>query len=136
LAEAPGHAEVLIAPSILLDSVAVAAWRPSSALVVLTGPGRGFVSSAERDRLWKLFRVPCFERLLDVDGTVVASECEAHNGMHLVDSFEEWELQDDVLCRDGQPVACVTESRQETCGCGHHGRKIFGVRPAVTCYAA
>ena len=85
LDQAPASAEVLVAPATLLSGVTGKAWRPGSALVVLTGPGRGYIDDAEIERLWKVFRVPSFERLCDARGKVVASECEAHNGLHLLE---------------------------------------------------
>ena len=42
------------------------------------------LSAEQRDRLWELFGVPVFEQLRTPDGELMASECEAHDGLHLI----------------------------------------------------
>jgi hypothetical protein len=41
------------------------------------------LTEAEREKLWRTFRVPSFEQILDEEGTLLASECEAHDGLHI-----------------------------------------------------
>ncbi len=56
---------------------------PASALVLLTRPGAGLLDASERDRLWHVLRVPVYEQIIATDASLVAAECEAHNGLHL-----------------------------------------------------
>jgi hypothetical protein len=42
------------------------------------------LSPEQRDQLWEMFAVPVFEQLRTPDGELMAAECEAHDGLHLV----------------------------------------------------
>ncbi len=41
------------------------------------------LSDAELDSLWRAFHVPVFEQIVASDGTLIAWECEAHDGLHI-----------------------------------------------------
>ena len=56
------------------------------ALIVLARPGEPQLSKAQRDKLWRVFRVPLFEQIVDERGTLLAAECEAHDGLHIQSS--------------------------------------------------
>lgn len=53
------------------------------ALIVLTRVGEQPLEAHHRDLLWRAFGVPVFEQLRDSGGTVIARECEVHDGLHL-----------------------------------------------------
>jgi len=53
------------------------------ALIVLTGPRDPLLTLAQRDKLWRAFRVPVFEQIIGERGVVLAAECEAHDGLHI-----------------------------------------------------
>jgi hypothetical protein len=55
----------------------------NTAIVVLTSIEDSPLADHYRDLLWRAFGVPLFEQLLGTDGSVIASECEVHNGLHL-----------------------------------------------------
>jgi len=55
----------------------------NTALVALTGAGEGALESADRDFLWLVFGLPVFEQFRNDAGTVIARECEIHDGLHL-----------------------------------------------------
>jgi hypothetical protein len=55
------------------------------AIVVLAPAGSTPLSAAERDELWRRFGAPVFEQQLTSDGELVATECEAHDGLHVMD---------------------------------------------------
>ncbi len=55
------------------------------AIVVLTAAGATPLSFTERDELWRRFGAPVFEQQLDSGGKLIATECEAHDGLHLLD---------------------------------------------------
>jgi hypothetical protein len=63
-----------------------AADRPpvfTHAVIALASPGDPMLSAAERERLWRAFRVPVFEQIIGPDGKLLAAECEAHDGLHI-----------------------------------------------------
>jgi hypothetical protein len=68
------------------------------AVYVLTSEGEP-LSGGERDELWRLFQVPVYALLTDCDGSLVAWECEAQNGLHLAESGEKG------ACACGRPGA-------------------------------
>ena len=53
------------------------------AVIALESPGDPLLSMAERERLWRAFRVPVFEQIIGPDGELLAAECEAHDGLHI-----------------------------------------------------
>lgn len=55
------------------------------AIVAFTGLEQGSLSESERDMLWQVFQVPIFEQCLATDGSLLAWECEAHDGLHIVE---------------------------------------------------
>jgi hypothetical protein len=56
------------------------------AIVVFAPAGSTLLSAAERDELWRRFGAPVFEQQLNSDGELVATECEAHDGLHIMDA--------------------------------------------------
>ncbi|MDQ6676915.1 MAG: hypothetical protein M3Z09_06440 [Acidobacteriota bacterium] len=90
------------------DFVALAAYRPeilagsletlrevpqpvcvSKALVIFSNSAAELLGSEDRDWLWQNFAVPVFEQVLDARGRVLAEECEAHSGLHVL-SERSW----------------------------------------------
>jgi hypothetical protein len=70
-----------------------AADRPpvvTHAVIALESPGDPMLSVAERQRLWRAFRVPVFEQIIGPDGELLAAECEAHDGLHIEISGLPW----------------------------------------------
>lgn len=53
------------------------------AMVVLTNYGANPISDVLRVTLWQTFGVPVYELYIGPDNTLVASECEAHEGWHI-----------------------------------------------------
>jgi hypothetical protein len=52
------------------------------AAIVLARREQMPVTEAQRDWLWRRFRVPVFEQIIGPDGELLAAECEAHDGLH------------------------------------------------------
>jgi hypothetical protein len=52
-------------------------------VVVLTECGTYPATDDFRDLVWELFGVPVYELFLDLEGKLIASECEAHDGWHI-----------------------------------------------------
>jgi len=83
--------EALVAPLDLALSLADKKRRgildlPSvrTAIVVLTSCEDSPLADDYRDLLWQAWGVPIFEQLRGPDGTVIARECEVHDGLHIV----------------------------------------------------
>jgi hypothetical protein len=53
------------------------------ALIAVLRPGDERVSDRERERLWRAFGVPLFEQVVGRSGKLLATECEAHDGLHI-----------------------------------------------------
>jgi hypothetical protein len=105
--------EALVAPLDLALSLADRKRRgildlPSvrTAIVVLTSCEDSPLSDDHRDLLWRAWGVPVFEQLRGLDGTIIAMECEVHDGLHIV-------TPEDQLVRDR-----VDEIVGEVCECG------------------
>ncbi|HEY3838653.1 MAG TPA: hypothetical protein VGL72_18875 [Bryobacteraceae bacterium] len=60
----------------------------STAIVVLTSSEDSPLTDDHRDLLWRAWGVPVFEQLRGPDGTVIASECEVHDGLHIEADFD------------------------------------------------
>lgn len=65
---------------------------------------------SERDLLWKAFGVPIFEQILDADNRLLAMECEAHEGLHLMVD-RACEEMDRAPCPCGNPRPRLAEPR-------------------------
>ena len=55
-----------------------------TAFVVLTSIDDSPLADDYRDLLWRAWGVPVFEQLRGPDGTIIARECEVHDGLHIV----------------------------------------------------
>ena len=75
--------------------------HPTKAVVVFSGSRIGTISAMDRNLLWIAFQVPLFEQCFGFDGSIVARECEAHDGLH-------------VFAASGNRMA----HRTEACPCG------------------
>jgi len=60
------------------------------AIFVVTELGMPVLREADREIVWRAFLVPVFELCVDRDGKLIAAECEAHDGWHLVDPTLEF----------------------------------------------
>jgi hypothetical protein len=83
--------------------VARAGWRVEHSIVIFTYPGEPGLSAQERDSFWKAFEVPVFEQYLWPNSELLATECDAHAGLHVVNGYEDLELEHD-LCPCGNPA--------------------------------
>lgn len=116
----------------------------------------GLLTEADRDALWEGFLVPVFEQLRGMRGELLASECEAHMGLHLSprDAVIEFdtsrrfpELLFTSLVDFGQPAIRLATGWTPTleegvCGCGSRYPRIMDlalierVRPLALARAA
>lgn len=81
----PGPEALTVAlPAGLLPLAARWKWSPSHAIVVFTGSFWGILTSDERDEVWNRWGVPIYEYRLNSAGIVIAQECDAHDGLHVL----------------------------------------------------
>ncbi len=57
--------------------------NPTHALIAIRREWEPAISDADRERLWRAFRVPLFEQIVDDRCFLLAAECEAHEGLHI-----------------------------------------------------
>lgn len=86
------------------------------AVVVLAAAGSTPLGAAERDELWRRFGAPVFEQQLDSDGKLVATECEAHDGLHLLDmrAAVAGAALDDSPCACGKTTARIKRDHSDS----------------------
>jgi hypothetical protein len=75
-------------------------------LIVFTYEGHAGLSHSDREVFWKAFGVPVFEQYLGPGNELLAMECDAHSGLHVVTGCEELHLERDV------------------CACGSHAPRL------------
>ena len=117
------HTETLAAPASLLLSLGEG-WMPKFPLIVFTGKQYGFLGEAERERLWRRFAVPIFEQLVDEQGRVFATECEAHEGVHVSDDAGYSSDNGEVLLY-GRRTGIAGHEATGLCGCGQIGLRLL-----------
>ena len=100
--------QVIAAPYEVLLALS-AAVQPTHAVVVLSKPSGARLITRERDRLWSLFEVPSFEQVISDGGELLASECDAHDGLHILADPAQlgFPAQDGARCRCGSLVPRV-----------------------------
>jgi hypothetical protein len=96
--------------------------RLRNAVIVFTEASSPVLTEAQRDLLWRLFEVPVFEQVLAADGRLMATECEAHSGLHLV-----WGTSEAML------AGCIT---RVPCGCGLATPRLIHAPASPRVYAA
>ena len=138
--------EALVAPLDLALSLADQKRRgllelPSlrTAIVVLTSLEDSPLADHHRDLLWRAFGVPVFEQLRGWDGTVIARECEVHDGLHIDESAAILHLHGDELLATqftapGDPIirartGLTGKIVTGPCECGAETPRLRGLAP-------
>ena len=96
---APG---VIVGTSAQLLTLAAIPPTISHALVAVAHPTDMLLTASDRDQLWRAFRVPVFEQVISPRGERLASECEAHDGLHVETEAYDWT----GYAIDKSPCAC------------------------------
>ncbi len=102
--------DTVAATADLLSLLGALEWKPSHPMVVFSTPEQR-LTEGDRARLWRQFEVPVFEQVVDSSGVLLASECEAHLGLHI-----------EV---DGELALANTEWTRDLCGCGRSGARLL-----------
>jgi hypothetical protein len=76
------------------------------------------LATHQRDALWKAFGLPVFEQLRGWDGTIIARECEVHDGLHFDAKTVIASVDGNNLLVTGRPTGLSAEIIQEPCECG------------------
>lgn len=84
------------------------------AVIVLTRGAHSDLSEDDRDRLWAAFGVPVFEQCLGPYNELLAAECEAHDGLHIVGG-ERRLAGETGLCGCGSSVPRMLPQYQPNC---------------------
>lgn len=116
-------------------------------VVSFTGGEHGELRNEDREKFWRVFQVPVFEQRVGFDGRVVAYECEAHDGLHIMPeraAFEE-------TAESGLLITSLTDLRyptlrvgtrmahsieHECCGCGDAAPRLVAAKPPLMALAA
>jgi hypothetical protein len=122
------RAETIAAPASWLSRLQADGWTPTFPIIVFTGARHGFLDNAARDQMWQRFGVPVFEQLLDDEDCVVASECEAHDGLHL-EPLGRHTFNRGELLLNGRSSKIAARQMTGLCGCGTTGARITDARP-------
>jgi phenylacetate-coenzyme A ligase PaaK-like adenylate-forming protein len=110
-----------------------------TAIVVLTSFGDAPLENHHRDLIWRAFGVPIFEQARGWDGTVLARECEVHDGLHLDETAVSAEMDgaDLVITQltalDHPMIRAATgwtgEIVKEPCECGAETPRLRNLAP-------
>jgi hypothetical protein len=94
-------------PLPLMRRMARDTWALEQAVIVFTYAGGPGISPLDRESLWKAFGVPVFEQYLSLNNKLLATECDAHWGLHVVSTCEGFALEHE-LCACGNPAPRLT----------------------------
>jgi len=102
--EAAAFAPAAIAASrSQLRALAVDPPKLTHALIALSRPKEVLLTAADREQLWRAYRVPVFEQIIGPQGERLAAECEAHDGLHIEAPAQDWTgfALDESVCACG-----------------------------------
>jgi len=75
-----------------------------NSIVVFSWEGQSGLSHADRETFWQAFGVPIYEQYLGAGNELLAMECDAHSGLHVVNGCESLPLERDVCpCGSSAP---------------------------------
>ena len=133
----PRKIDVLAAPARELRRLAATPRPHEYAVVAFTGVRHGALTEADRDLFWRAFRVPVFEQLHGLHGELLAEECEAHEGLHVIGEAAIFERRGQELVATSllalrTPVLRVLtgltgEIERGLCPCGRPGERLLNV---------
>jgi len=93
--------------------VARSGWRVEHSIVVFTYPGEPGLSARQRESFWKAFEVPVFEQYLAYNSELLATECDAHAGLHVVNGHQDPDLEHDVCACGNRAPRLIRGARVE-----------------------
>ena len=85
--------------------------RVQHSVVAFCYDGQAGLTAADRNMFWKAFGVPVFEQMLNSSNQLIAMECDAHDGLHLIGDFENLKAGKS-LCACGNPAPRLNRPRR------------------------
>jgi hypothetical protein len=78
-------------------------------IVAFTYQGETGLSAEDRELFWDAFGVPVYEQLLSQENRLLAAECEAHSGLHVVSGCSGEQIETEPCgCGNAAPrIACT-----------------------------
>ena len=67
-----------------------------NSIVVFSWEGQSGLSHADREMIWQAFGVPIYEQYLGAGNALLAVECDAHSGLHVLKGCDHLQLERDV----------------------------------------
>lgn len=106
----------------------------NSTIFLLTSIGDAPADDILRVVLWQTFGVPVYELFVGADGTVLAGECEAHEGWHAEEGCRFYlssghELIADLRHIRGIRTGLTAAIEREPCVCGRRGVRLVEPKP-------
>lgn len=127
----------------LAEYVFHGAWKNPSvntAIFALIAIGQNPMPDNQRLRIWRAFRVPVYELLIDADEGILASECEAYEGWHLRHPQLRFDLrsgkilfQKHGLWESPLPTGLTADGLDGICACGGEAPLLRNVRALISC---
>ena len=115
-------------------------------VVAFTGPCHGLLSDSDRDLIWSSFGVPVYEQFLGVRNELLAEDCDAHGGLHVLPDRARFETERDELLITSlanltYPVLRLASglygrTEESVCACGRSGLKLVDLKPMPWALAA
>jgi len=93
----------IAAPARELHRLRASGIKPSHAVIALTYDGGRGLMAEDRELFWQAFGVPVFEQYLSARNALLAAECEAHAGLHVVSGCQGFKLEH-TPCACGNPA--------------------------------
>ena len=100
------------------------------AVFVCTSTGDAPADDRLRVVLWQAFGVPVYELFVGADGTVLAGECEAHEGWHVEPGCRFYRAGGEELVADSRQLKGIRTGlsgiiEREPCVCGRWGARLM-----------
>lgn len=77
-------------------------------VLAFTGPSQEPLTSADRELFWRAFQAPIFEQCRGPQGELLAYECDAHEGLHVVRESAVAQMRDWVRVESSCPCGART----------------------------
>jgi len=106
-----------------LDAIDVAL---THALIVIGRISDLRLSEADHERLWSKFRVPVFEQIIGEECELLAAECEARDGLHIVSISAYQAAIDSYAMAAGRAAALEIAGNidESPCACGRSSARL------------
>ncbi len=112
-AERFGPTSVAGAPE-QLRKLALKTVRLEHAVIAFMYAGQAALSQQDRELFWNAFGVPVFEQVLGPRNELLAMECDAHSGLHVVNGCGDLQLERGVCaCGSSAPRLSRTARIEE-----------------------